>query len=432
MYDAIVVGARCAGSPTAMLLAQQGYRVLMVDRAGFPSDTMSTHYIHQPGVARLERWGLREKIAASNCPPVDALSIHFGPVALTGSPPAYEGVTEGYAPRRTVLDQMLLEASIAAGVEFRDHFSVTELVFDGDRVTGIRGHRASGPTVSESARIVIGADGRHSFVARAVQAESYETRPATSCAYYSYWTGLGITNAELYNVPNRTIIVGPTNDEAALLIGYWPIDAFHQVRADIDGAFRDALELAPALAERVRAGTRVEKYRGTADLPGYYRTPFGPGWALVGDAGHYKNPITAQGITDAFRDAELLAAAIDAGFSRRASIEDALGGYERLRNEATMPIYVMTAELATLEPPPAEQQALIGALAGNQQQTDRFIGTIAGTTSIADFFSPENVEAIFAHANGFPQTSRPDSSSRPARVPRGEPAFVATSAAGDD
>jgi flavin-dependent dehydrogenase len=398
MYDAIIVGARCAGSPTAMLLAQQGYRVLLVDRAGFPSDTISTHYIHQPGVARLERWGLREKVAASNCPPVHSMAVDFGPFALNGSPPAYEGVAEAYAPRRMVLDQILLDASIAAGVEFRDHFSVTELVSDGTRIVGIRGRSAGGPTVTESARIVIGADGLHSFVARAVQAETYNVRPATSCAYYSYWTGLSLAGVELYSRPNLMIGAGPTNDGAALVIVFWPTEQFHQVRSDIDGAFLEALDLVPTFAERARAGNRIEVYRGTADLRAFYRKPFGLGWALVGDAGYHKNPLTAQGITDAFRDAELLAGAIDAGFSGQAVLDDSLADYERRRNEATAPLYELSAEMATLQPPPLEQQQLTGALVGNQEQIDRFIGTIAGTTSIPDFFSPENVESIFAHA----------------------------------
>lgn len=398
MYDAIIVGSRVAGSPTAMLLAQKGYRVLLVDRAGFPSDTLSTHYIHQPGVARLERWGLRERVAASNCPPVRSMTVDFGPFALEGSPPGYEGIHEGYAPRRMVLDQILLDAAVAAGVEFRDHFSVSELVSDGKRITGIRGHRAGGQTVTEMARIVIGADGVHSFVARAVQAEIYNYRPATACSYYSYWTGLPLNGAELYNRPGRAIVAGPTNDDTTLVIVSWPIDEFHQVRADIDGAFLQALELAPALAERARQGTRIEPYRGTADLRAFYRKPFGPGWALVGDAGYHKHPITAQGITDAFRDAELLAGALDAGYSGHAVLDDALAEYEQRRNEATMAIFELTAEMAMLQPPSIEQQQLIGALVGNQPQIDRFIGTIAGTTSISEFFSPENVESIFAGA----------------------------------
>src|SRR5688500_12152626 len=152
MYDAIVVGARCAGSPTAMLLARKGYRVLLLERAHFPSDTLSTHYIHQPGVARLKRWGLLEKVAASNCPPVRHHILDVGPFALTTTPPPVDGVAVGYAPRRTVLDHILVEAAAADGVEVREKFAVNELTWDGERVTGIRGHAARGESVTEQAR----------------------------------------------------------------------------------------------------------------------------------------------------------------------------------------------------------------------------------------------------------------------------------------
>src|SRR5438046_273760 len=154
MYDAIVIGARCAGSPTAMLLAQKGYRVLLLDRAGFPSDTLSTHYIHQPGVARLKRWGLLDKVAASapgfaSCPPTRQQVLDVGPFALVGTPPPFDGVAEGYAPRRKVLDQILVDAAVDAGAELREHFTVKELLTDGERITGIRGHAASGAEVTE-------------------------------------------------------------------------------------------------------------------------------------------------------------------------------------------------------------------------------------------------------------------------------------------
>src|SRR5438093_9868178 len=157
MYDAIVVGARCAGSPTAMLLARKGYRVLLLDKASFPSDTLSVHYIHQPGVARLKRWELLDRVVASNCPPVHRLVIDFGPFALAGAPPPADGVAEGYAPRRTILDQILAEAAVAAGAELREHISVDEVLTDGERVVGIRGRAAGGATVTEKARVVIGA-----------------------------------------------------------------------------------------------------------------------------------------------------------------------------------------------------------------------------------------------------------------------------------
>ena len=394
MFDAIVVGARCAGSPTAMLLARKGYRVLLVDKAGFPSDTLSAHYIHQPGVAKLHRWGLLDKVVASGCPPIERQVFDVGPFALRGSPPPADGITAGYAPRRTILDKILLDAAVDAGVEVREHFSVEELVTEGDRVTGLRGRSQGDSLVQEDARIVIGADGVHSMIARMVGAPTYNEQPATSCAYYTYWSDVSIQAAELYPRPERMLIAAPTNDGLTMMIVYWPVTDFPQVRADIEGQFMQSLDMVPSLAERVRAGSRAEKFRGTAELRGFFRRPYGPGWALVGDAGYHKDPITAQGMTDSFRDAELLADAIDDSFAGRLSTEDALAGYEQKRNEAVMPLYQMTCDLAKLAPPPPEMQSLFAALRENEEQSGRFLGTIAGTVPIPEFFSPENMRRI--------------------------------------
>ncbi|NTU82024.1 MAG: hypothetical protein HGA45_22035, partial [Chloroflexales bacterium] len=175
--------------------------MLLLDRAGFPSDTLSTHYIHQPGVASLKRWGLLDQIAASNCPPARQIRFDVGPFALVGAPPLAEGVVEGYAPRRRVLDTILVEAAVQAGAELREHVTVTELRTDGDRITGVRGHTSGGAPVSEDARIVIGADGLHSLVARQVQAPAYQERPARTCAYYAYWSDVPVEGAELYPRP---------------------------------------------------------------------------------------------------------------------------------------------------------------------------------------------------------------------------------------
>jgi flavin-dependent dehydrogenase len=200
--------------------------------------------------------------------------------------------------------------------------------------------------------------------------------------------------AELYPRPERMLIAAPTNDGLTMIIVYWPVTSFPQVRADIEGQFMQALDLVPNLAERVRAGARAEKFRGSADLRGFFRRPYGPGWALVGDAGYHKDPITAQGMTDAFRDAELLADAIDDTFAERSSNEDAFAGYEQKRNEAVMPMYQMTCDLAKLEPPPPDMQSLFAALRDNEEQSGRFMGTIAGTVPIPEFFSPDNIARV--------------------------------------
>jgi flavin-dependent dehydrogenase len=394
-YDAIVVGARCGGSPTAMLLARKGHRILLVDRASFPSDTLSCHFVHQPGVACLNRWGLLSQVAASNCPPVRSQILDVGPFALEGAPAPAGDVTEAYAVRRTVLDKILVDAAADAGAEVRERFSVDEvLIDDGNRVTGIRGREAGGRPVTERARIVIGADGRNSLVARSVRAAAYNEHPSLTCAYYGYWSGVEMEGAELYTRPGNAIIAAPTNDSEMFVIVYWPNSEFRRIRADIEGNFMHALELAPDLAERIRVGSRTERFRGTGMLPNFYRRPYGDGWALVGDAGYHKDPITALGMTDAFRDAELLADAVDAGLSGARPMGEALGSYERRRNETTAETYEATVQFAHLAPPPPEMEPLFAALRDNRQETGRFFGTVTGTVPAAEFFAPDNVARI--------------------------------------
>ena len=390
MYDAIVIGARVAGSPTAMLLARKGHRVLLVDRATFPSDTLSTHYIHQPGIARLRRWGLLDRLIATGCPPSRQLVFDVGPFALTGTPLPSDGVAEGYAPRRTVLDPLLVEAAAEAGAEVRTGFPVDELVYEDGAVVGIR----SGDSV-ERARIVIGADGRNSLVARAIRAPEYDTRPGLACAYYTYWGGIDGGDVELYPREGRMVMGGAaTNDGLRIVIAFWPRQEFHAVRGDVERSFQAALELAPPLAERLATGERADRFYGIGDVPFWYRKPYGAGWALVGDAGYHKDPITAQGISDAFRDAELLADALDAGLTAERSLADALGDYERVRNETSRGLYELTQEFASLTPPSPEQQELFGALRANPEETNRFFGVVAGTVPAQEFFAPENLARI--------------------------------------
>lgn len=403
MYDAIVAGARCAGSPAAMLLARKGYRVLLVDRDAFPSDHMSTHWIHQPGIARLKRWGLLERLVATGCPPITSISMDFGPFALRGTPPpavdpAGGEVAQAYCPRRTVLDKLLVDAAVEAGAELRERFVVENLTWDDGRVAGIAGRSAAGRPVKEQARIIIGADGIHSLIARQVQAPSYNARPSLACVYYSYFSGVTQGFVEFYPREHRGVGVLPTHDGLAAIIAGWPHHEFHTYRADVEGNFLKTLALAPGLAERVAAGRREERFTGTADLPNYFRKPYGPGWALIGDAGYHKDPITAQGITDAFRDAEFVAEAVDAAFSGKRKMEEVMAEYEQQRNEAVMPLYEFTCQLATLEPPPPEMLQLFAALRHNQAQTDRYMGTLTGTTPIPEFFAPENVQRIMRDA----------------------------------
>jgi 2-polyprenyl-6-methoxyphenol hydroxylase-like FAD-dependent oxidoreductase len=395
-YDAIVVGARCAGSPTAMLLARKGYRVLAVDRATFPSDTISTHLVHPPGVAALQRWGLLDPVAAG-CPAVDTYAFDFGPFTLSGAPGTPEAPV-AYAPRRTVLDKILVDAASEAGAEVREAFTVEDVVIDDGRVTGVRGHSRDGRTVTERARVVIGADGRHSRVAQAVGPEQYHEKPPLLAGYYTYWSGLPMSGRfETYVRPDRGFAAWPTNDDLTLVVGGWPIAEFEANRKDIEGNYLKMLGLAPPFADRVRAATREARFVGTA-VANFFRKPYGPGWALVGDAGYNKDFITAQGIADAFRDAELCATALDEAFSAARSFDAAMGAYQSARDDHVLPMYEFTLEVATLEPPPPELQQVLGAVHGHQEAMDGFARVNAGVTSPAEFFSDANVGRIFASA----------------------------------
>jgi 2-polyprenyl-6-methoxyphenol hydroxylase-like FAD-dependent oxidoreductase len=349
-YDAIVVGARCAGSPTAMLLARKGYKVLVVDRARFPSDTVSTHLLHPPGVAALARWGLLEPLVASGCPPIDTYAFDLGPFTLSGAPGTAEAPV-AYAPRRTVLDKLLVDAAAQAGAEIREGFTVESVVVD-DRgvVTGIRGHGGDGRSVTERAKVVVGADGRHSLVARAVGPEHYHQQPRLQVSYYSYWSGLPMEGRfQTYLRPGRGFAAWPTHDDLTLVIGGWPYAEHQANRVDVEGNVLTMLELAPAFADRVAAATRQGRLVGTA-VANFFRKPYGPGWALVGDAGYNKDFITAQGMHDAFRDAEGCATALEEAFAGARSLDDAMAAYQSTRDAQVLPMYELTTQLATLQP----------------------------------------------------------------------------------
>ncbi|MCB0128260.1 MAG: FAD-dependent monooxygenase, partial [Caldilineaceae bacterium] len=249
MYNAIVVGARCAGASTAMLLGRKGYKVLLVDRAIFPKEIPHGHFIHRHGPQRLARWGLLERITATNCPAVTTMITDFGDLALTGHDLAVDGVAMGYGPRRSQLDKVLIDAAIEAGVEVRDGFTVEEFTSDGDGITGIRGRdQRSGQLVHEMAKLTIGADGRNSRLAQAVQAPVYEQHEPVTCWYFSYWSDVPSDALHVYVHNRRVIFAFPTNDGLFGLFIAWPADELRTVRADVEGAFMTVVNGIPALA----------------------------------------------------------------------------------------------------------------------------------------------------------------------------------------
>jgi flavin-dependent dehydrogenase len=395
-YDAIVIGSRVAGAATAMLLARGGRRVLVVDRATFPSDTISTHIVWQRGVNQLMEWSLGDCTAALDAPPLERVEMDFGAFTLAGDLAAVGRARSAYAPRRTRLDKMLVDAAAEAGAEVREGFTVHDIVSDGDRVQGIRGRGKSGSAVVEKATIVIGADGAHSTLARAVQAPEYNVREKLVCWYYSYWSGLPLDRIRFYTRPNYAIGALPTNDGLVCVPVAQPQSRFAEIKQDVEARYLAAFDEVPDLRDELRRGRREERIYGTGDVPNFFRKSYGPGWALVGDAGYHKDPILAQGISDAFVHASLLTRALGDAFEGRVDWETALAGYEAARNADVAAVYELNAGFATLQPPPPETEALLNALRGNSADTSQFFGVLSGAVPVPEFFAPANTARILA------------------------------------
>ena len=395
MYDVIVVGARCAGSPLAMLLAREGAKVLLVDRATFPQDIPHGHFIHRAGPRYLREWGLLDRVL-ERTPGITTLLTDFGDFPLLSTNVEEDGLPWGIGPRRSTLDEILAQAAVAAGAEARFGFSVDGYLFDEGRVVGIRGHGPDRGTVEERATLVVGADGRNSRLARAVEAPVYNNVPPLLCYYFSYWSGVEAQPFELYvrGHQRRVIFSFRTQDDLyAVFIGM-PVGELANARGDIRAAFAETLVAAPSLAERLEAGRREERFYGASDLPNFYRRPFGPGWALVGDAGLHKDPWLALGIGDAFRDADLLATAISDGLSGRLRMEESLARFEERRNEASGLDYQENIARAQFAPPPLELLAIRAAVRHDEQEATRYAKAMMRLTDPAAFFNPEHVAGL--------------------------------------
>ncbi|MFD8980642.1 NAD(P)/FAD-dependent oxidoreductase [Streptomyces sp. NPDC059564] len=387
MYDVIVIGARCAGSPTAMLFAQQGYRVLLLEKAKFPQDTLSSHYLHQPGVALLAKWGLLDKLREAGCRPINHESYQGPEVRLDGFSLPVDGQRTTYAPRRFVLDPILAAGAVAAGVEFREGCAVNDLVFEDDRVVGVRYTEPDGSEATERARLVVGADGMRSLVARKAGAPKVIEHARMTCVYYSYWSGVP-SSFELYERPGRWVAALPTNDDLTLIMTYFPQDEYNEVRKAAEPAYLEAVRTtAPDLFERMRAGTRVEQMYGTGHQENYFRKAYGPGWVLVGDAVHHKDSITARGITDAFVQAQALTGYVGERLHDDAALKAALRRYENDLGNNALSLYQGVLNVAELKP--EGRTEMLKKLVGHQDLIDRYFSTTSGAISLDDFYNAD-------------------------------------------
>jgi flavin-dependent dehydrogenase len=305
-----------------------------------------------------------------------------------------DGIEEVLVPRRTVLDPLLADAAAEAGAEVRLGFAAKELVFDDGRVVGIRGREEGGRLVEERARIVVGADGVRSFVASAVEAPTYNEREPLSSFYYSFWGDVPVGEARITVRDGRAVALFPTHDDLTLVGVGWSLARGPEAGDGIEATYLATLDATvPETAEWVRAGTQASRVAGMANIPNFFRQMHGPGWVLAGDAGYHKDPVTAEGITDAFRDAERVAAAIDEGLAGRSPMEDALAEAQRARDAAVTPFYEFTLTVASMELDPSVV-GLLQAVAKVPDATSMFLGIAGGAVSPEEVFSPEFVARL--------------------------------------
>jgi len=398
-YDAIVVGARCAGSATAMLLARQGHSVLLLDADTFPSDfEASTHLLWHSGAARLAGWGLLDRLKATGCPPIRQITLDLGEISLQGNAPPADGVDAAYCPRRFVLDSILLDAAREAGVEFESGARVRELVTRDGRVSGVAWTDAGGATQTAASRIVIGADGASSTVARLVNAPTLDEHPHHEGIIWSYFDDLPSEGMEFYARPRRMLMVYPTNNGQALVGSCVHQEDYPALAKDADTGMPAEFEFfAPSLAARVRAGRQDGRWL-TRSTKGFRRQATGPGWALVGDAGVTMDPITAAGISNAFRDAELLSAAVHDALSSDGPVDEIVSRFGTERDAAAIPLYEFAKESSKLAPPPPAFMDLLAVMPGQQEAIDDYFGVFAQTVPVTTFFSEANFVKIHTRA----------------------------------
>ena len=349
-YDVVVVGARPAGAATAMLLAQAGLRVQVVDRGGYGADTVSTHALLRGGVAQLARWGLIDRIVAAGTPPVRNCRFHYGEDRIDVPIKPGPGFDALFAPRRTVLDPILVDAARAAGANVRFGVTINALRRDrSGRVTGVVGREKDGAAYEAGARFTVGADGIGSTVARLVGAPTERVAASAAAIVYGYWDGLGFDDYALFYRPGAAAGCFPTNRGQTCVFGATEARRLRSlVRiAGVDSAYARLLgEAAPEILACGGAGV-PERLKLFAARPGFLRRAHGAGWALVGDSGYFKDPITSHGLTDALRDAELLASAITSVVTAGAQESVALATYQETRDRLSERLFATTDAIAS-------------------------------------------------------------------------------------
>lgn len=343
-YDALVVGARCAGAATAMLMARRGLTVLAIDRGGYGTDTLSTHALMRGAVLQLHRWGVLPRIVEMGTPAVRSTTFHYGEETIALPIKPVHGVDALYAPRRTVLDSVLVDAAQEAGAEVRHGCTLTGLIRRSDgRVAGAVVQDGEGRSLEIAADLVVGADGVGSAVARLAGAPVQHAARHATATLYGYWSGIEADGFRWHYREGAGTGLIPTNAGQACVFAAIPPDRFRREdRRDLRALHRRIIaESTPDLMSALASARPEGRMWAFAGRRGFLRQACGPGWALVGDAGYFKDPLTAHGITDALRDADLLAIAAARGTPA------AFDEYAEARDALSLPLFHATDAIAS-------------------------------------------------------------------------------------
>ena len=381
-WDVVVVGGRAAGASTAMLLARAGLRVLCIERARLGSDTLSTHALMRGGTLQLAKWGLLDAVIGAGTPAIKHTLFHYGADSVPVPIRPAAGVDALYAPRRTLIDRLLVEAATAAGAHFRFGCSAVGLEQDRTgRVTGVSVRSRDGSVRAERAGLVIGADGRHSLVAQDVGAASLFDGQSASAFVYGYFQGLPVGGYEWFYGPRVSAGAIPTNDGlSCVFVGAPPARLDRLVQAHGHGNAVRVIAGEWALGDRLVGAKLVGGLRYMRGMAGYLRRSSGPGWALVGDAGFWKDPMSTHGMTDAFRDAELLARAVLAAPEPGPTQRESLAEYESVRDALALPLLDVTERLASYDWEITEVRQLLMRLASVMAEELELLAPIAEAT----------------------------------------------------
>ena len=398
-YDVVVVGARCAGATLAFDLAQVGLSVALVDRMRFPSDTLSTHFFESPGVAAVERMGVLDELLAAGAPLIHDVDYRIGDVAGfepygAGQPGGPQG--PGLCVRRPVLDTALVNAAELAGAHVWTGTRVTGLVSAGGRVSGVVVADESGRETQLDAAIVAGADGAGSTVARMVGARRYHTQPNQRFAYWGYFEGATEPGppALFFHRFDDELYVGSPCEAGLYMAAVLPaLDRLPAFGDDLDGAFAATIAKCEPFAAVLAGASRVGPLRGMATFPVFFRESAGPGWVLVGDAGHFKDPTAGQGISDAFRQAERLAGDIVTGLGGAAAPDDVLADWWAWRDAEELEMHWLSADMGGAGPVPAAISEVVRDLQSSPGALWDFWGMFHRRVAPSDIFTPERFGA---------------------------------------